>query len=117
MREMRIPGVRALLVLVVPVFLIIFASAAHAVTVIDDRGVAVDFARPPQRIVTLLPSLTETVCELGACKRLVGVDTFSNWPERAKTLPHVGGVEDANVETIVSLKPDLVLLSATSRAL
>ena len=37
---------------------------------------------PPQRIVSLLPSLTETVCELQACGRLVGTDRFSNWPER-----------------------------------
>ena len=39
-------------------------------------------AAPPQRIVTLLPSLTETVCALGACERLVGVDRYSNWPPR-----------------------------------
>ncbi len=93
------------------------AISCHAVPVTDDRNITVDFARPPQRIVTMLPSLTETVCELGACRRLVGVDTFSNWPERVRALPHVGGVEDANIEAIVALKPDLVLLSATSRAI
>jgi iron complex transport system substrate-binding protein len=71
----------------------------------------------PQRIVSLLPSLTETVCALDACDRLVGVDDFSNWPEQVRALPHVGGLDDANIETIVSLKPDLVLLFATSRAL
>jgi iron complex transport system substrate-binding protein len=69
----------------------------------------------PQRIVSLLPSLTETVCALGACDRLVGVDNFSNWPERVRALPHVGGLDDVSIETIISLKPDLVLLSATSR--
>ncbi len=93
------------------------ASAAAAYPVTDDRGVVVEFTRPPQRIVTLLPSLTETVCALDECKRLVGVDTFSNWPESVQQLPHVGGVEDASIETIVSLKPDLVLLSSTSRAI
>ena len=96
---------------------IIALPATAATTITDDRGVAVTIARAPQRIVTLLPSLTETVCELGGCRRIVGVDTFSNWPERVRSLPHVGGVEDANIETIVSLKPDLVLLSSTSRAL
>ena len=71
-----------------------------------------DAARqPPQRIVTLLPSLTETVCELGACDRLVGVDDYSNWPAPVRALPHVGGLEDASIERIVALKPDLVLLS------
>ena len=91
--------------------------ACHAVQVVDDRGVAVDLPRPPQRIVTLLPSLTETVCELGACDRLVGVDNYSNWPASVTRLPHVGGLDDANIERIVALKPDLVMLSASARAL
>jgi iron complex transport system substrate-binding protein len=71
----------------------------------------------PQRIVSLLPSLTETVCVLGHCDALVGVDDFSNWPQPVRALPHVGGLDDANVERIVALKPDLVLLAASTRAL
>jgi iron complex transport system substrate-binding protein len=67
-------------------------------------------------VVSLLPSLTETVCVLGHCDALVGVDDFSNWPQQVNKLPHVGGLEDARVESIVALKPDLVLLSASSRA-
>lgn len=70
----------------------------------------------PQRIVTLLPSLTETVCALGQCDKLVAVDDFSDWPASVTRLPHVGGLEDAHIEKIVSLKPDLVLLAASSRA-
>lgn len=69
----------------------------------------------PRRIVTLLPSLTETVCVLGHCDELVAVDDFSDWPEQVNRLPRVGGLEDAHIETIVSLKPDLVLLTASSR--
>jgi iron complex transport system substrate-binding protein len=93
------------------------ALPVHAVQVSDDRGVALNFAQPPQRIVTLLPSLTETVCELGACDRLVGVDNYSNWPASVQRLTHVGGLDDASIELIVSLKPDLVLLASSSRAL
>jgi iron complex transport system substrate-binding protein len=93
------------------------ALQAQAVQATDDRGVTLNLAQPPRRIVTLLPSLTETVCELGACDRLVGVDNYSNWPAQIASLPHVGGLEDANIEMIVGLKPDLVLLSASSRAL
>lgn len=89
----------------------------YAAQVVDDRGVAVNLPRPPQRIVTMLPSLAETVCALGACDRLVGVDNYADWPLSVQRLPHVGGVEDANIELIVSLRPDLVLLSATSRAI
>jgi iron complex transport system substrate-binding protein len=89
----------------------------YAAQVVDDRGVAVNLPRPPQRIVTMLPSLAETVCELGACDRLVGVDDYADWPLSVRRLPRVGGVEDANIERIVALQPDLVLLSATSRAI
>lgn len=99
-------------------FLLLWALAwqVQALQVVDDRGVTVAFARPPQRILTLLPSLTEIVCELGACDRLVGVDNYSNWPAAVGKLPHVGGLEDANIEVIVSLRPDVVLLSVSSRA-
>ena len=99
------------------VLLWLWAAQAQALTIVDDRGVAVELARPPQRIVSLLPSLTEMVCELHACDRLVGVDSYSNWPPAVQKLPHLGGLEDANIEVIVSLRPDVVLLSASSRAL
>lgn len=89
--------------------------AAHAVVVTDERGVAVDLPQPPRRIVTLLPSLTESVCTLGACDRLVGVDRYSNWPDSVRDLPQMGGGIDPNVESIVALKPDVVLLAKSSR--
>ena len=93
------------------------ALQAQALQVTDDRGVSVELAQAPQRIVSLLPSLTEMVCELGACDRLVGVDNYSNWPAEAQKLTRVGGLEDANIEIIVSLRPDVVLLSVSSRAM
>jgi iron complex transport system substrate-binding protein len=70
----------------------------------------------PHRIVTLLPSLTETVCVLGHCGDLVAVDDFSDWPPQIARLPRVGGLEDAHIEKIMALQPDLVLLTASSRA-
>ena len=95
--------------------LALWALAAHAVVVTDERGVRVELPRPPQRIVTLLPSLTESVCTLGGCDRLVGVDRYSNWPEAVRALPQLGGGIDPNVEAIVALKPDVVLLAKSSR--
>ena len=92
------------------------AHSAEQVKVTDDRGRTVNFTAPPRRIVSLLPSLTETVCVLGACERLVGVDDYSNWPEPVKGLPHVGGLEDAQVETVVALRPDLVLAATSTRS-
>ena len=81
----------------------------------DDRGVTITLPRAPQRIVTMLPSLTETVCALNACERIVGTDRYSNWPEQVKALPKAGGLDDAQVERIVALKPDLVLVSGSAR--
>jgi len=71
--------------------------------------------KAPQRIITLLPSLGEIVCELQACERLVGVDRYSNWPERVQSLPKLGGIDDTQLEALVKLKPDLVLLARSSR--
>jgi iron complex transport system substrate-binding protein len=81
----------------------------------DDRGVTVKLDRSPRRIVSLLPSLTETVCALGACDRLVGTDRFSNWPDSVASLPKLGGIEDPHIEAIVALKPDVVLASTSAR--
>jgi iron complex transport system substrate-binding protein len=63
-----------------------------------------------------LPSLTETVCELGRCDRLVGVDRYSNFPNIVLKLPQVGGGMDPNIEAIVALKPDVVLMAKSARA-
>jgi len=90
-------------------------SVSHASTVLDDRQQKVEIPRPPQRIVSLLPSLTETVCSLGACQRLVGVDRYSNWPPAVKSLPRLGGGLDPHLERVVALKPDLVLVAGSTR--
>lgn len=88
---------------------------AAPVSIVDDAGVQVSMAQPPVRIVSLLPSLTEAVCVLHACDRLVGVDRWSNWPASVRRLPRLGGLDDAPMERIVGLRPDLVLLSPSTR--
>lgn len=93
----------------------LWSCSLHAVTVFDDAQRKVEMVRPPQRIVSLLPSLTETVCALGQCQRLVGVDRHSNWPESIRSLPRMGGGIDPNIESIVAQKPDLVLLAGSTR--
>ena len=93
------------------------ASTGFPITVTDDRGVDVRLEAPPARIVSLLPSLTETVCALGACERLVGVDRFSNWPESVSLLPILGGFEDVQVERLYALRPDAVLVAESARVI
>ena len=95
--------------------LFIMTSTAQAVVLRDDRQIEVTIAKPPQRIVSLLPSLTETVCALGQCQRLVGVDRYSNWPESIAKLPRMGGGIDPNIESVVAAKPDLVLMATSAR--
>ena len=92
------------------------AALAQA-TLKDDRGATLVLAAPPQRIVSLLPSLTESVCALGACARLVGTDRFSNSPASVIDLPKLGGIDDAQIERIVALRPDVVLLSTSARVI
>lgn len=91
------------------------ALSASAATVLDDRQQAIHIPAAPERIVSLLPSLTETVCVLGRCDRLVGVDRYSNWPASVRSVPVVGGGLDPSIERIVALKPDLVLAAGSTR--
>ena len=93
----------------------VFFQSAQAFTVLDDRQQKVQIDQAPQRIVSLLPSLTETVCALKQCQKLVGLDRYSNWPESVKVVPRVGGGLDPNIESIVALKPDLVLAAGSTR--
>ena len=87
------------------------ATGGPARSVVDDRGQAL---APPARVVRLVslsPTLTESVCVLGACDRLVGVDRFSNWPESVTNLPRLGSLGSFNVEAVAALRPDLVLMA------
>ena len=95
--------------------LLCVVTLTQALVLRDDRQVEVTIAKPPQRIVSLLPSLTETVCALGQCEKLVGVDRYSNWPERIAKLPRMGGGIDPNIERVVAAKPDLVLMATSAR--
>jgi iron complex transport system substrate-binding protein len=95
--------------------LCLMVSTTQAVVLRDDRQIEVTIAKPPQRIVSLLPSLTETVCALGQCQKLVGVDRYSNWPESIAKLPRMGGGIDPNIESVVAAKPDLVLMATSAR--
>jgi iron complex transport system substrate-binding protein len=118
-RAHRRMGWRAALATVVACVLAGLASVSTAqpVSVRDDRGTVHRIAQPPQRIVSMLPSLTELAWALGAGPQLVGVDRFSNWPAALAHLPRLGGLEDAQIEAIAALKPDLILASTASRAM
>lgn len=96
--------------------LCLICSRSWGWQVLDDRGKLVTGTSPAHRVVSLLPSLTETVCALGECERLVGVDRYSDWPASVTRLPQLGGGLDPNIEAVVALKPDLVLIASSARA-
>ena len=85
------------------------AEAAQPVDIIDSLGRAVTIESVPERIVSMSPSNTEILYALGAGDRVVGVDTYSDYPEEAAALESkVGTYTEPNVELIVSLEPDIV---------
>ncbi|OJV50125.1 MAG: ABC transporter substrate-binding protein [Burkholderiales bacterium 68-10] len=96
--------------------LLLGAAARAAGEIVDDAGQRTRLDAAPARVVSLLPSLTETVCALGACERLVGVDRYSNWPASVQKLPQLGGGLDPNIEAVVAARPDVVLIGTSSRA-
>jgi iron complex transport system substrate-binding protein len=67
----------------------------------------------PQRIISLIPSVTEMLFAMGAGPRVVGVGNFDRFPPEAVTRPKVGGLIDPDVEKILSLKPDLMVVYGT----
>lgn len=90
--------------------LLVGATHAAAVRVVDDAGLTLALIRPPQRIVALAPHLTELLFAVGAGAQVVGVDSASDYPEAARDLPRVGDASRINFERILALKPDLVLV-------
>ena len=80
-------------------------------SILDDLNRSVNLSSPAQRIVSLAPSITETVFAVGAGDQLVGVTDYCNFPEAAKKKNRVGGVVNPSVEAIINLQPDLIILS------
>ncbi len=107
--------------LTVVVFLAATAMPVAGLTLTDDSGARISFDDPPQRIISLAPSITELAYAAGLGERMVAVTAYSDFPAAAKKLPLVGDAFRLDWERIVALKPDLVLawksgLSARDRA-
>ncbi|MCD6420628.1 MAG: ABC transporter substrate-binding protein [Synergistetes bacterium] len=83
-------------------------SYASAVCLKDDLGEKVCFKSPPARVISLAPSITETIYAVGGEDRLVAVTNYANYPPAALKKKRVGGVWNPNKELIIYLRPDLV---------
>jgi iron complex transport system substrate-binding protein len=117
------PGVRIAVCAAVAAWLV-FATPSRAQTpapisaasplfreVTDEAGRTVRIPQPVRRIVSLAPSLTETVYALGLQDRLVGDTDYCDYPADAKTKTKVGGAINPSLEQIAALHPDLVLVT------
>ena len=83
--------------------------------VTDDLGRQITVPTKITRAISLAPSVTESIFAVGAGDRLVGVTTYCNYPEGAKSIQKVGDTLNPNIETIVALKPDVVFVSGASQ--
>jgi iron complex transport system substrate-binding protein len=91
-------------------FLVVLsAPPVCALTLVDMGGHSVTLAKLPERIVSLVPSATEVIYALGGEARLVGVTDYCDFPPAARQKPSVGGMLAPSLETLVTLRPDLVL--------
>jgi iron complex transport system substrate-binding protein len=80
--------------------------------VLDDVGREVILAETPERIVSLAPNATEILFAVGAGDRVIGVTEYCNFPPEARKIEKVGSFSFLNIERILSLAPDLVLISS-----
>ena len=84
-------------------------STVVATTVVDDLGQELEITNPPQRIVSLAPSVTELLFAVGAGPQLVAVSEHSDHPPQASALPRVANALGIDYERIVDFEPDLVI--------
>ncbi len=94
-----------------------FAPQASAPTreIADDLGRRVKVAQSVERAVSLAPNLTEIAFAVGAGNRLVGVTTYCDYPAEALQIQKIGDTINPNIETIIALKPQVVLVSTASQ--
>ncbi len=87
------------------------AQKNDSISITDARGKTITFNSPPKRIVSFMASNTEILFHLGLGDRVVGVDKYSNYPPEVNEVPKVGDAYNVDYEKIVSLNPDVVLIT------
>lgn len=95
--------------LVVAVLLLLAPTARAQIAVTDDVGNEVRLEKPAQRIVSLAPHATELLFAAGAGRQVIGAVQWSDYPPQAQQIPRVGGYTTLDLETIVALRPDLLV--------
>ena len=97
-------------VLVTLIFAVTCASEVGAeIRVSDDIGEDVVLLKPARRVISLAPHITELIYSLGAEKQIVGTVKYSDYPPEASMLPRIGDAFSLNIESVLALKPDLII--------
>lgn len=81
----------------------------YPVIIVDGEGSEIELEKPVEKIISLAPSMTETIFALGAGDRLVGVTSYCNYPEEAQEIDVVGDFEGPNLERVIEKNPDVVV--------
>ena len=85
---------------------------SFSATFTDEVGRRVELAGPPQRLISVAPSVTEVLFSMGLGEKVVGVSTYCNYPPEAQKKEKVGGYITPSLEKIIALRPDLVIGTA-----
>ena len=86
------------------------AASQYPMTVTDNFNRTATLAKAPERIVSLSPTNTELLFELGVGDKIVGTDDYSNYPAAAKNITHVSGFAEVSYEKITAVNPDVIFV-------
>lgn len=89
---------------------LVAATARADISVRDDDGLTVTLQKPAQRVIALAPHVTELLFAAGGGERLVGVVSYSDFPEAAKRIANIGDNRQIDLERVIALKPDLLVV-------
>jgi ABC-type Fe3+-hydroxamate transport system substrate-binding protein len=91
------------------------ANPSDALSVTDEIGRTIKVKARPERIISLAPSITETLFALGLGDRVVGITSYCNYPPEAAQKEKLGDTMRPSIEKIIALKADLVIASTSSQ--
>lgn len=88
--------------------------SVYPMTIVDTLGRNITISKKPGKIISLAPSNTEILFELGVGERIVGVTDYDDYPETVKSIDKVSGFKGANIELIAVKKPDVIFASTNT---
>ena len=103
-----------LIILVLHLFV---CNVAFSFEIADDENNTVIFKKTAKRIISLSPHATELLYKAGATNQILATVSYSDYPEAAKSLPRIGSYKKIDLESVIKLKPDLIVAWKSSGSL